>query len=150
LVLTGDAHQIFGYGTEAMRLLTGWEVELTDLVATIAKPTTTTTSTVTNSTTVPVTSGDGIMDDVSTVSGIGIDPSVKDPTVTTIGSYSGSSATLTLSAAQTLESGVTLTFNGAGETLTLSGNIEVKKAGHTSEALSFDLEKFITGTVETS
>ena len=59
-----------------------------------------------------------------------------------------------LSAAQSLEVGETLTFDGAGRTITVSGNIEIKKAGGVRSdwdgLLYFDLEKFITATNETS
>ena len=90
------------------------------------------------------------MDDVSTVSGIGIDSSAVDPTVTNIASYSGTTATLTLGVAQTLESGITLTFDGAGETVTISGNIEIKRVGEDDVTLYFDVEKFLTATNEAS
>ena len=84
------------------------------------------------------------MDDVSTVSSINIDSTVADPTVTNIGSYSGSTATLTLSAAQTLQDGETLTFDRAGRTVAISGNVEIKKAGDAAVTLYFDLDKFLT------
>ena len=149
-MLVGDSVLIGGYGTSAVGNLTGYEIALTNLKVTLTEVTTTTTGAVSNSTSVPVTSGDGIMDDVSTVSGIGIDPGAVDPTVTNIASYSGTSATLTLSAAQTLESGAILTFNGAGETITITGEIEIIKAGSADATISFDLEKFITATDEAS
>ena len=57
-------------------------------------------------------------------------------------------ATLTLSAAQTLESGETLTFDGAGRTVTISGNVEIKKVGEAAAQISFDLEKFLTAVDE--
>ena len=150
LVLVGDTVKIGGRGTSAVRSLTGYEIALTNLKVTLTEVTTTTTGAVSASASVPVTSGDGIMDDVSTVSGIGINPGVVDPTVTTIGSYSGGGATLTLSAAQTLESGAILTFNGAGETITITGEIEIIKAGAADATIAFDLEKFITATDEAS
>ena len=94
------------------------------------------------------------MDDISTVSSFNIDSSVASPKVTNIGSYSGTTATLTLSAAQSLEDGETLTFDGAGRTITISGNIEIKKVGEVRSdwggTIFFDLEKFITATNETS
>jgi hypothetical protein len=74
------------------------------------------------------------------------------PTVTTIGSYNVSSAataTLTISAAQTLESGETLTFTNAGLTVTITGTISVKRAGP-SASIFLDVSKFITATVETA
>lgn len=150
LVLVGDTVKIGGRGISAVGNLTDYEIALTNLKVELTEVTTTTTGAVSASASVPVTSGDGIMDDVSTVSGIGIDPEAIDPTVTTIGSYSGSGATLTLSAAQTLESGATLTFNGAGETITITGEIEIIKAGAADATISFDLEKFITATDEAS
>ena len=101
------------------------------------------------------------MDDVSTVSGIGITgDGVSDPTITTIASYSGTTATITFDSAQTLESGTTLTFHGAGETITISGGIIFKTDGKTfgtnyelpgwDGKFYFDLEKFITPTAEAS
>ena len=129
----------------------------------MTKPTTTTTSSTVgaSSTSVAVASGDGIKDDVSTVSGIGISCGGSDPTVTNIAGYSGTTATLTLSAAQELESGVTLTFGGgAGEKVTIAGNIEIKEVGksHGSNMslpnwngyIYFDLEKLVVATNEAS
>jgi hypothetical protein len=148
LVLAGDTVKFYGYGSSAINALTGWNVELSDIIVTLTKPTAVTTSAVSASTSVPIDDGDGIMDDISTVSSINMDSTVVDPTVTTIGSYSGTTATLTLSAAQTLEDGETLTFNGAGRTITISGNIEVKKVGEAAATLFFDLERFLTATDE--
>ena len=135
---------------EAMKTLTGYEVSASNLKVEIADVTTTTTSGVSNSTTVPVASGDGIMEGVSTVSGIGIDPAAIDPTVSTINSYSGTTASLILSAAQTLENGITLKFSGAGETITITGDLTIDRVGSEDITLSFDLEKFITATNEAS
>jgi len=152
LLLGSDVVKFYCYGSEGTKTLTGWDVEFSDITVTVTKPTALTTSAVINSTSVPIDNADGIMDDVSTVSGIGIDPGAVDPTVTTIGSYSGSTATLTLSAAQTLESGTTLTFNGSGRTITIAGNIEIKNSNQIRSDwdgfLYFDLEKFITATDE--
>ena len=135
---------------EAMKTLTGYEVSASNLKVEITDVTTTTTSGVSNSTTVPVASGDGIMEGVSTVSGIGIDPAAIDPTVSTINSYSGTTASLILSAAQTLENGITLKFSGAGETITITGDLTINRVGSEDITLSFDLEKFITATNEAS
>ena len=148
LVLANDALKFFGYGRSAVKSLVGWDVEFSDLEITLTKPTAVTTAAVINSTSVPIDNGDGVMDDVSTVSSINIDSSVADPIVTNIGSYGGSTATLTLSAAQTLESGETLTFDGAGRTVTISGNVEIKKVGEAAAQISFDLEKFLTAVDE--
>ena len=152
--LADDVVKIYGYGPSAIKALSGWEIELSDIAVTLTKPTALVATTTVNSTTVDIDDGDGVMDDVSTVSSFNIDSSAANPTVTNIGSYSGTTATLTLSAAQSLEAGETLTFDGAGRTITISGNIEVKKVGAIRSdwdgRLIFDLEKFITATDETS
>jgi len=150
--LANDEIKIYAHGPSAIRALSGWDIELSDIAVTLTKPTAVTTAAVINSTSVLIDDGDGIMDDVSTVSSINMDSSVANPTVTNIGSYSGATATLTLSAAQTLESGETLTFDGAGRTVTISGNIIIKKVDQIRSDwngyLYFDLEKFITATDE--
>jgi len=148
--LGGDTINFIVKTPEAMKTLTGYEVSASNLKVEIADVTTTTTSGVSNSTTVPVASGDGIMEGVSTVSGIGIDPTAIDPTVNTINSYSGTTASLVLSAAQTLENGITLKFSGAGETITITGDLTIDRVGSEDITLSFDLEKFITATNEAS
>ena len=91
-------------------------------------------------------SRNGILDDVSVVSGIGINPLVALPTVDTgAGNVSGA-GTIVLTAAQSLESGVTLTFAGAGQTATITGNIEIVKAGGASNSLRFDVSKLLSIT----
>ena len=150
--LAGDEIKIRGYGPDAIRSLTGWDIEFSDIVVTLTKPTALVATTTVNSTTVDINNGDGVMDDVSTVSSFNISSSAVNPTVTNIGSYSGSTATLTLSAAQSLEAGEKLTFDGAGRTITISGNVEIKKAGGIRSdwggTIIFDLERFITATDE--
>ena len=152
--LADDVVKIYGYGPSAIKALSGWEIELSDIAVTLTKPTALVATTTINSTTVNIDNADGIMDDVSTVSSFNINSSAANPTVTNIGSYSGTTATLTLSAAQSLEAGETLTFDGAGRTITISGNIEVKKVGAVRSdwngTLIFDLERFITATNESS
>jgi len=150
--LADDAVKIYSYGPSAIKALSGWEIELSDVIVTPTKPTALVASATINSTTVNIDDGDGIMDGISTVSSFNIDSSAANPTVTNIGSYSGTTATLTLSAAQSLEAGETLTFSGASKTITISGNIEIKKVGEIRSdwngVLFFDLEKFITATNE--
>ena len=145
--------QFFAWGPNQLKTMNGWDISITDLKAEITKPTTTTTSAVSSSTSVPITSARGIMDGgVSSVSSLNIDSTVTDPTVTTIGSYNESSAqtaTLTLSAAQTLEDGEVLTFDNAGQTVTITGNIKVNNAGATT-SIFLDISKFIIATVETA
>ena len=158
--LKDDTATFLAYGPEDIEKLTGWRVEFDNLKAELATVTTTTTSGVSSSTSIPVASGDGIVDNVSVMSGIGVNAAVVNPTVTAIGSYSGTTATLTVSSAQTLENGITLTFTGAGTALTISGNITFVKEGKTYGSgyempgwdgkFYFNLENFITATSETA
>ena len=150
--LKDDSVKFYGYGKNNIKSLLGWDVEISNVQATLTVPTTNTAAAVNNSVTVTVDSGHGIMDDVTTISSINIDSSVADPKVTTIASYNVSSAataTLTLSAAQTLEDNELLTLNGAGQTITITGDITVKNA-EASATLRLDIDQFITATTETA
>ena len=150
--LKDDSIKFYGYGKNNIKSLLGWDVEISNVQATLTVPTTNTAAAVDNSVTVTVDSGHGIMDDVTTISSVNIDSSVADPKVTTIASYNVSSAataTLTLSAAQTLEDNELLTLNGAGQTITITGDITVKNA-EASATLRLDIDQFITATTETA
>jgi len=140
----GANAKIFSYGPSEINRLTGYDVEFTDLAVALTEISTTTTAVVSNSTSVPITNRIGISDNISSVSGIGIDSSVANPTIASgAGSVTGS-GTIVLSAAQTLESGITLTFPGAGSVATITGNIKVNKVGNENVILRFDLEKFLS------
>ena len=139
----------YAYNADKINQMTGWDVYISDLQATITKPTTTVTSS--SGTSLGVTSARGVMDDVSTVSSINIDSSGDNPTVTNIASYTEptATATLTLSSSQSLETGETITFDGAGQVLTITGNIQVNNAS-SDVTIYLDINKFITATVETA
>ena len=214
---------IFSYGTTGISQLTGYDVEFTDLSVVLSEISTTTTAASSNSKSVVIADRIGISDGISTVSGIGINPTVSGtdtvngtisgadkivmdtvvantmkagdivtgagiPSTSTVtvkvlnpdgdntsefsvsenitvadgitlnfsnqidssptivsgaGSVTGA-GTIVLSAAQTLESGVTLTFPGAGSVATITGNIKINKAGNENVVLRFDLEKFLS------
>ena len=143
LVLADDVQKIGGYGTAQILNVFGWEVEFSDLAIALTSITTTTTAASQNSTSVVLAARDGILNGTSTVSGIGIDPSAAAPTVAS-GANATGAGTVVLSAAQTLENGITLTFPGAGKVATITGNIQVLKAGVGSPVLRFDVEKLLT------
>ena len=224
LTFGGGANMtIFSYGAAGISQLTGYDVELTDLAVALAEITTTTTAASSNSKSVAIANRIGISDGISTVNGIGINPTVSG-TDTVNGAISGASkivmdtvvantmkagdrvtgagipsrsivtvkvlnpdgdntsefsvsenvtvrdgatlsfrnlinssptvasgagsvtgpGTIVLSAPQTLESGVTLTFPGAGSVATITGNIKVNKIGNENVVLRFDLEQFLT------
>ena len=85
------------------------------------------------------------MTNVSTMSGIGVSASAVDPTVTAKAGTNGA-GNLTVSAAQTLESGQTFTFANAGRVLTITGDIEILKAGTSNATIRFDIDRFITAS----
>ena len=146
LALAGNALRIGGYGLEEVERISGWEVLFTDLKVVLSPISTTTTAVVSNSTSVPVTSRNGILDDVSVVSGVGINPAVALPTVDTgAGAVTGPGA-LVLTAAQTLEAGAVLTFSGAGQTATITGFVEIIKSGTANNAIYIDAEKLLSIT----
>jgi hypothetical protein len=142
-LLAGGTINIAGYGEKYIADIDGYTVRFTDLAIALTEITTTTTSAVDNSVNVPVTARAGIRNTVSTVTGIGINPAFAAPTVDD-DANADSAGTIVLSAAQTLENGITLTFPGAGKVATITGNIEILKAGPSDATLYFDLEQLLT------
>jgi len=141
--LAGDTIKIGGYGRKNILSISGYDILFTDLAISLTPITTTTTSASSASTSVALTAVDGIMNSVSTVSGIGINPVLAAPTVNSGGNATGG-GTVVLSAAQTLEDGITLTFPGAGKVATITGNIEILRAGTENAILYFDAEKLLS------
>jgi hypothetical protein len=142
-LLAGDTINIAGYGEKYIADIDGYTVRFTDLAIALTDITTTTTSAVTGSASVPVTARAGIRNTVSTVTGIGMNPALAAPTVNS-GATADSGGTIVLSAIQTLENGITLTFPGAGKVATITGYIEILKAGPSDATLYFDLEQLLT------
>ena len=127
----GESPKIFGYGTDEINRITGYDVEFTDLKAELNTVTTTTTAAVNPANVViPVTSTLGIVDKTTqtvngaitdsktvvldSVAGLGIGQSlyvgsglVGTPTITAINE---TTKTITLSSNQTFADGITLTF----------------------------------------
>ena len=146
LALAGDTIQVGGYGETKFQKIHGYDVELHNLNIVLTPTTTTTTSAVNNSTSVPVASRNGILDSVSTVSGIGVDCKTATPTVASgAGAVSGA-GTIVLSAAQTIENGTTLTFGKTSLTATISGNIDINSLGVSNQSLLIDIEKLLSIT----
>lgn len=143
LALAGDTLQIGGYGESMILKVHGWDVRFSDLKLTLDPVTTTTTSASSASTSVAITARDGIMNGVSTVGGIGINRTVAKPKVSS-GANATGSGTIVLSSAQTLESGITLAFDGAGKKANITGNIEIIKAGVGSPTLRFDINNLLS------
>jgi len=119
------------------------EIRVTNLKVELTKPTTTTTSGVSNSTTVPVADREGTIQNVSTVSGIGIAAGTANPTVAS--ATADGAGSWTLSAAQTLENGITLTVENTSRNATITGDIEIISCGDANFNLILDVPGFMTG-----
>ena len=146
LSYAGVTAKIFGYGTLHLKDMTGHDVVFSDLKISLTPIVTTTTAAVNNSTSVPVASRNGILDSASVVSGIGIDAGAVNPTVSSGAGAVTGAGTIVLSAAQTLEDGATLTFTGAGQVATITGNVAVNKIGNEDVTIRFDLDKVLSYT----
>jgi hypothetical protein len=147
LALAGLPLRVGGYGEGEISRVFGWDVRFTDLKVTLTAPTTTTTLATTTST-ITIANTEGVINGVSRVKGIGINPALQNPLITGGG---GTSITTGLGeweadAAQTLESGITLTVENTGRIATITGNIQIIKAGTASQVLRFDLEKLLSDT----
>ena len=143
LALAGDTLKIGGYGENQILSLYGYDVKITDLELTLTAPTTTTTAVSNTSTTVTVADREGVINSVSRVGGIGIDSSVQNPLITSGGGADGA-GTWTVAAAQTLESGVTLTVENTGRIATITGNVEIITAGTADATLRFDVDNLLS------
>jgi hypothetical protein len=144
LALAGDTLKIGGYGENEILRVSGWDIRFTDLKVTLTAPTTTTTL-ATTTPTITVANTEGVINGVSRVKGIGINPALQNPLITGGGGTTGA-GNWVADAAQTLENGITLTIENTGRIATITGNIEIIKAGTASQTLRFDLEKFLSDT----
>jgi hypothetical protein len=145
LALAGNTLQVGGYGEGEISRIFGWDVRFTDLKVTLTAPTTTTSGVVTGNAIIGVNNVEGVIDNVSRVRGIGINSALQNPLITGGGGATGS-GNWTADAVQTLESGITLTIENTSRIATITGNIEILKAGTASQTLRFDLDKLLSMT----
>ena len=142
--LAGQDSVFYAYGPSAIKKIHNSDLVISDLKVELVPQTTTTTSAVSASTTIPVADREGTIQNLSTVSGIGINPAVASPTVTS--AKADGAGNWTLSAAQTLESGVTLTLGNTSRSATITGNIQFKNLDDTNFNLYIDVEKFLSAS----
>jgi hypothetical protein len=136
----------YGYGPTAIKSIHDTTIKLTDLKVELTAPTTTTTADTSGSasTTVAVADREGTVQNVSTVSGIGIASGAVNPTITS--ATADGPGNWTVDVAQALESGITLTVEGSSREATITGNIEFVNVDAASFVLRFDVEKFLTAS----
>ena len=144
----------YAHGPAAINELHNIELEFSDLKVELTdstgvsgtKPTTTTTGTVSDSTSIAVADREGTIPNVTTISGIGIDSGSSNPTITS--ATADGSGSWTASAAQTLESGITLTLENTSRFALISGNIKV--INNNSRATSLQLKVDVTKLLSSS
>lgn len=140
--LKSDGIKILADGPSSIKALTGHEFKVTNLKAELTKPTTTTAEAISAHATIEVAEREGVINNVSRVSGIGIDSSVENPILTTGGGLNGGGDWI-MNAVQTLENGVTLTLENTGRIVTITGEIEFTKIGNDDVDIFFDIEQFL-------
>ena len=143
LALAGDTLKVGGYGESEILRVYDWEVKFTDLAIALTAPATITTGAVSDSVTVGVADREGTIQNFSTISGIGINPALQNPLITAGGGATGG-GDWTMDAVQTLENGITLTIENTSRVATITGNIEIVKAGTANQTLRFDIEKLLS------
>jgi len=138
--------KFYAYGEKAIEIVNNSKINLENLNIELS-PVTTTVNDAANAdgdtaqTAIVVASATGIKDDVSVMSGVNVTSTSIDPIVTNI-----SGTTLTVSPAQYLQHGETLTFTGAGQVFTITGDIDFKSVDSAGFTISFDVDKFITAS----
>lgn len=145
LALAGDTLKLGGYGTGRIYDIYGYKVKFSDLKIAFTPITTTTTEATAAHATIAVADREGVINNVSRVSGIGIDPSVQDPLITSGGGADGAGDWV-MGAVQTLENGITLTVENTGREAIITGNIQVLETGTANQTLRFDVERLLSIT----
>jgi hypothetical protein len=127
-----------GYGSSASKIFNNTSFSVSNFKVELADVTTTTDAAVSNSTTIPIASTDGIKAAETTImSGVGV---VGTPHVDAI----SSSVNVTASAAQTIENGQTITFKGSSRTATITGDVTVSSYGNSNLTLTLELDNILT------
>ena len=143
--LKSDASvKIYAHGNKTIKQMKGIDANVSNVTVTSAQVSTTTSGAVSSSTTIGLTEVGNISAGM-TVRGVGIAASAANPTVVSKSTTSGA-GNIVVSAAQTLESGQTLFFDGATNEVTIKGTIELKQMGLANEKLYFDVERFISAS----
>ena len=150
LLFASGTYNIGGFGNNNIKAATGYSLSITNLKITPTPITVTTTSAVNDSAVIPVTSVNGVIDNITTVSGVGINSAVASPTIISRSVTSGA-GNITLDSTQNLEKGITLTLSGSSQTVTITGDIQMTgsptsqpTAHNVARTLYFDLDKLVS------
>jgi len=141
--LKADANVlIIAQGVESVQEATGIGVSLSGVTITKTQVSTTTSAASSASTTIAATEVQDIVVGAS-VRAVGINSAVANPTVVSKAATSGG-ANIVVSAAQTLEDGITLFFDGPSKELVIKGTINVSNMAIADTTLYFNVENFLS------
>lgn len=143
LALAGDTLKIGGYGDKNILNVNGYNIVFTDLAITLTPPSTATTESTIGNAVVAIKSREGIINNVSRVGGLGINPTLQNPLITSGGGATGS-GDITMDAVQQLENTAVLTIENTSRIATITGNMEVIKAGTSNATLRFDVNNLLS------
>ena len=141
--LAGQDSVFYAYGPSAIKKIHNSDIRISNLKVSLVKPTTTTREATSANNTVEINDREGIINNVSRVSGIGIDSSVENPLITSGGGADGI-GDIIMDAVQTLENGITLTIENTGRVATITGEVEILNLDDTSFNLYLDVERFLS------
>jgi len=128
-----------GFGSDGAGPFNGTQFIVKNFKLVIDPVVTTTDAAVDNSTTIPITSTNGIKAaDTVLMTGIGVTDSSPHVDAVSAG------VNITASSAQTIENGQTVTFTGSSRTGTITADVEIKKYGRQNLTLTLELDNILT------
>jgi hypothetical protein len=140
--LASDAGvRMFAYGAQQIRNATGMSVTLSDVNVELTQISTTASGSRTSASGLTLASVSNIST-ASTIRGVGINPSLANPSVTLKAAATGS-GDITLDASNKIVSGQTYYFDGASNIATITGTITVSNMAIEDTTLYFDVERFL-------
>ena len=134
--------RIFAYGAQQIRNATGMGITLSNVKVELTQVSTTASESITSASGLTFADVSNIST-ASTIRGVGINPSLANPSVTLKTAATGS-GDITLDASNTIVSGQTYYFDGASNIATITGTITVSNmAIADNTTLYFDVERFL-------
>lgn len=134
----GEVISFIGRGSSASNIFNKTRFKIKNFKIEIDPVVTTTDVAVSNSTTIPITSTDGIKAaDTVLMSGIGVTSAA--PHVDTV----NSGVSVVVSSAQTIENGQTVTFTGSSRSGKITGELEILEYGDSNITLDFNFDNIL-------
>jgi len=134
--------RIFAYGAQQIRNATGMGITLSNVKVELTQVSTTASESITSASGLTFADVSNIST-ASTIRGIGMNPSLANPSVTLKTAATGS-GDVTLDASNTIVSGQTYYFDGASNIATITGTITVSNMTIGDTTLYFDVERFLS------